>query len=134
MRETPFELVASHHVLAFHIGVAGNLFGGTMLSWVDEAAALYADRVALNTFVTYELDKVRFLRPCRTADVVDLFARVVGMRGSGLEIEVKAVRVNREENSRELVLSTRAVMVAVDPQGKKAPLRLHPDYEALLGS
>lgn len=118
-----FELIASHHVLAFHLGVAGNLFGGTLLSWIDEAAVLCADRVALNTFVTFEMDKVRFLRPCKLAEVVEISARVSGRRTSSLEIELKAEHVNRSEGTRELVLTTRAVMVAVDAEGRKTPLR-----------
>lgn len=52
MSEVPFELVTSHHVLALNIGVSGNLFGGILLCWVDEGAALYASRLALNVFVT----------------------------------------------------------------------------------
>lgn len=123
MADTPFQLIASHHVLAFHLGVAGNLFGGTMLSWIDEAAVLLADRVALNTFVTYEMDKVRFLRPCKLADVVEISARLAGHRTSSLEIELKAERVNRREGTRDLVLTTRVVMVAVDAAGAKAPLK-----------
>lgn len=127
MPEAAFDHVTSHHVLALNIGVAGNLFGGTMLSWVDEAAALYASGVALNTFVTYEMDKVRFLRPCRTADIVDLFARVAEIRTSSLVIELKVERVNREAGTRDLVLTTRVVMVAVDASGRKTPLTWHPD-------
>ena len=58
------------------------------LCWVDEAAALYADRVARNTFVTFEMEKVRFLHPCRTGDVVDIGARLVQVRRCGLELEL----------------------------------------------
>ena len=131
MSEAPFELVTSHHVLTFNLGVSGNLFGGTMLAWVDEAAVLYANRVALNTFVTYELEKVRFLLPCKTSDIVELCARISRVSRSGLELELRAERVDRLEGDRDLVLTTRVVLVAIDPEGKKTSLRLQPAYEHL---
>jgi acyl-CoA thioesterase YciA len=131
MKDADFELVTSHHVLTFHLGVSGNLFGGMLLAWVDEAAVLYGNRVALNTFVTYELEKVRFLLPCKTADVVELWARVTRLSRSGLELELKAERVDRVEGDRDLVLTTKVVLVAVDHEGRKTPLRLHPAYEGL---
>jgi acyl-CoA thioesterase YciA len=122
MTEIPFELVATHHVLTLHLGVAGNLFGGVMLAWVDEAAALYAHKVADNRFVTFELDKVRFLRPCQVGDIVEIAARIANRSRSGLEVEVKAERLVRGDG-RETVLTTRVVMVAVDEAGKKTELR-----------
>ncbi|HJU82857.1 MAG TPA: acyl-CoA thioesterase [Holophagaceae bacterium] len=122
--ESTFELVATHHVLTLHLGVAGNLFGGMLLAWVDEAAALYASKVADNRFVTYELDKVRFLRPCQMGDIVEIAARMVNRSRSGLEVEVKADRLVRGGESRETVLTTRAVLVAVDEGGRKTELRM----------
>jgi acyl-CoA thioesterase YciA len=131
MTEQPFELVTSHHVLTQNLGVSGNLFGGTLLAWVDEAAVLYANRVALNTFVTYELERVRFLRPCKTADAVELLARVTRFSRSGLELEMKVERLDRDEGDRDLVLTTKVVLVAVDAEGRKTALRLQTGYEGL---
>ncbi len=122
MDEIRFDLVATHHVLTLHLGVAGTLFGGTLLAWVDEAAALYATRAADNRFVTFELERVRFLLPCFMGDVVDVCARPIKATTSGLELEVKAARL-RSDGGEEVVLSTRAVMVAVGTDGKKTPIR-----------
>ncbi len=124
LQAEPFEHIASHHVLAMNIGVSGNLFGGTMLCWVDEAAALFADRVARNTFVTYEMEKVRFLRPCHTGDIVDIAARLFQVRRCGLDLELKAERLNRSEGTRELVLTTRVVMVAIGADGGKTDVNM----------
>ena len=122
--ETPFEPIATHHVLTLHLGVAGYLFGGVMLAWVDEAAALFACKAADNRFVTYELDKVRFLRPCQVGDIVEIAARMSNRGRSGMEVEVRADRLVRGGDSRETVLTTKAVMVAVDEMGKKTELRM----------
>ena len=127
MSESPFDLVATHHVLTLHLGVAGTLFGGMLLAWVDEAAALYATKAADNRFVTYELERVRFLLPCFVGDVVEVRARPLKASRSGLQIELEVTRLMKD-GSEETVLSTRAVMVAVDGEGKKTAIAFRPGW------
>jgi len=121
MSEPSFDLVATHHVLTMHLGVAGTLFGGMLLAWVDEAAALYANKAADNRFVTFELEKVRFLLPCVVGDIVEVGARPLKASRSGLQLELRVARLGKDD-AKETVLSTRAVMVAVDGEGKKVPV------------
>ncbi|MBS1766911.1 MAG: acyl-CoA thioesterase [Acidobacteria bacterium] len=129
MPETAFDLVATHHVLTLHLGVAGTLFGGTLLAWVDEAAALYASKAADNRFVTFELERVRFLMPCFMGDVVEVRARPLKASRSGLQLELEVARL-KKTGGEETVLSTRAVMVAVDEEGKKMPVAFRAGWEA----
>jgi len=121
MSEPSFDLVATHHVLTMHLGVAGTLFGGMLLAWVDEAAALYANKAADNRFVTFELEKVRFLLPCMVGDIVEVGARPLKASRSGLQLELRVARLGKDD-VKETVLSTRAVMVAVDGEGRKMPV------------
>ena len=129
MPESRFDLVATHHVLTLHLGVAGTLFGGMLLAWVDEAAALYASKAADNRFVTYELERVRFLLPCFVGDVVEVRARPLKASRSGLQLELEVARL-KKSGGEETVLSTRAVMVAVDENGKKTPILFRAGWEA----
>jgi acyl-coenzyme A thioesterase PaaI-like protein len=92
MSEPTFDLVSTHHVLALNIGVAGTLFGGMLLAWVDEAAALYASKAADNRFVTFELERVRFLLPCAVGDIVEVGARPLKASRSGLQLELRERR------------------------------------------
>ena len=132
MHDSPFDLVATHHVLTLHLGVAGTLFGGMLLAWVDEAAALYACKAADNRFVTYELEKVRFLLPCGVGDIVEVGARPMRASRSGLQLELCVSRLGRDD-ARETVLSTTAVMVAVDAEGKKMPVAFKAGWAARFG-
>ena len=128
MSEPSFDLVATHHVLTMHLGVAGTLFGGMLLAWVDEAAALYANKAADNRFVTFELEKVRFLLPCVVGDIVEVGARPLKASRSGLQLELRVARLGKDD-AKETVLSTRAVMVAVDGEGKKVPVAFKAGWE-----
>ena len=40
------QLVSTHYVMANQVGYHGNLFGGIMLSWIDEAGAALACQIA----------------------------------------------------------------------------------------
>ena len=40
------ELISTHFIKTQDIGYHGNLFGGVMLAWLDEAAAAFAAQVA----------------------------------------------------------------------------------------
>ena len=53
------------------IGVHNNLFGGTMLSWVDEAAvAMAAQYCYTPLMVTLKMDEVIFLAPVKVNNIV----------------------------------------------------------------
>ena len=40
------ELISTHFVKTQDVGYHGNLFGGVMLAWLDEAAAAFAAQAA----------------------------------------------------------------------------------------
>ena len=103
-----------------------------MLSFLDEAAALYADRVAKNTFVTYKISEVCFLKPCKVGDTINFYARPIGATTSGLELEMRVDRVDHVLEVSSPVLTTKVVMVAVDGAGSKAPLRATTKYVDIL--
>ena len=39
------ELISTHFIKAANVGYHGNLFGGTMLAWLDEAGVSFAAQV-----------------------------------------------------------------------------------------
>ena len=46
------------------IGVHGNLFGGTMMSWIDEAGAAYASQICdTPRMVTVKISELLFKKP-----------------------------------------------------------------------
>ena len=63
-------------VLPQHSNVLGTAFGGTVLAWMDVAAAIAAQRHCGRVAVTAAMDDVTFLGPIRLGDVVVISARV----------------------------------------------------------
>ena len=57
--------IASTIVRASDIGLNDNLFGGTLLRWLDEYGALFTYKYLHHTFVTYKMDKTYFKNPAK---------------------------------------------------------------------
>ena len=57
------------------IGVGGNLFGGMMMAWMDEAAGIFAHQyTGVVRMVTLKYTELVFKYPVRTGDIVSFYA------------------------------------------------------------
>ena len=64
IKEISLELITTKVCMTKDIGVHGNLFGGAMLAWLDEAALAYTCQVADSTrMVTRSMSEVIFEKP-----------------------------------------------------------------------
>ncbi len=118
------------------IGLNGNLFGGTMLSWLDEAGAAFAGYLCRTpNMVTLKMDEVLFKKPVKISHHVRLYARVTHVGVSSLAITVEARRFDFAKELEEIVCSTRIVYVKIDAEGRAMPieerLRATMDRESL---
>lgn len=108
----------------------GTIFGGVILSFIDQAGFIEARRHGLHRWVTASLDRVDFRAPVHVGDVVSFLARTESTGTSSVKV---SIRVEAEKYiSGETVLVTEAhmTMVAVDGKGKSIPFRSPPTVEA----
>lgn len=86
-----FEVVTRHMVMERHLNPGGNLFGGAMLGWLDEAAALYVtEKTGCGSLVTVSLEDVTFKAPAGRGDHVHISCRIVRTGRSSITVEAKA--------------------------------------------
>jgi len=105
------------------IGLNGNLFGGTMLSWLDEAGAAFAGYLCrAPAMVTLKMEEVLFQRPVKISHHVRIYARVHKVGTTSLTIDVEARRFDFDRELEELVCSTRMVYVKIDAEGNTVPI------------
>lgn len=118
--------VATKICRASEIGYNGNLFGGAMLSWLDEAGAAFAGYLCRTpNMVTLKMDEVQFKRPVKISHHVRIYAKVHRVGTSSLTINVEARRFDFEKQLEEIVCSTRIVYVKIDEQGQAIPIDPH---------
>jgi len=105
----------------------GTLFGGTALSLMGKAAFIAASRHARQAVVMAASDRVDFHVPVKVGQLVELDARIVRVGRSSMTVEVDVIAETLLSGERQLAMTGRFEMVAVDAAGHPRPL----DAEAL---
>ena len=102
----------------------GTIFGGIILSYIDQAGAVAGYRLCAGRLVTVAMDKVEFHQPVFVGDLVSFYAEAIGVGRTSMTIRV-VVEAERRGPSREVVKVTQAevVYVQVDDKGKPIPIQ-----------
>lgn len=108
------------------LGVHNNLFGGTMLSWIDELAVAYTNEVCFTpNMVTLKLDEVLFREPVKENNLIKIYGDIVKFGNTTITIRVEARKFNVYTHQETLVCSTNVVFVRIDDEGKAIPIAKH---------
>jgi acyl-CoA thioesterase YciA len=113
------QLITTHICKTSDIGICNNLFGGTMLAWLDEAGAAFASSYCkTKNMVTLKISEVLFLSPVKVNTQVRLYGSVNKLGNTSITIDIEARNVDVRENTESLVCSTTMVFVKIDEEGK----------------
>jgi len=94
----------------------GTIFGGVILSQIDQAAAIEAHKYHKGAVVTVAMDEIEFKQPVFVGDVVSYYTRIhkLGRTSVTIDVYVYAQRQFAEDGDFLPVTQARVVMVAVD--------------------
>ncbi|MBL8978283.1 MAG: acyl-CoA thioesterase [Gemmatimonadetes bacterium] len=98
--------------------ILGDLFGGHLLSMVDQAAAVAAIRHAGGPAVTASFDKVDFRERIKLGALVTCSATVDYVGNSSMDVSVEVYSENVATGERRHTHTARVVFVAIDDTGK----------------
>lgn len=104
----------------------GTIFGGVILSLIDQAGFIEARKHGSHRWVTASMDRVDFKAAVLVGDVVNLYTwtQRTGTTSVTVCVEVEAERDTTGD--RRTVTSATLTMVAVDAQGKPIPFASPP--------
>ena len=99
----------------------GTVFGGVILSYIDQAGFVEARRHGAHRWVTAAMDHVDFARPVHVGDTVTFYTSTVrtGTKSVTVRVDVEAERYATQEA--EAVTTATLTMVSVDADGKAIP-------------
>ncbi len=118
------ELISTHICKTQNIGFHGNLFGGIMLSWLDEAGAAFAAQVSGSPrMVTKSISEVVFQKPVRPGQIIKIYGDVLKIGTSSLTIRLEARRHSVYNGSQRKVCSIDTVFVRIDGDGEPVPIK-----------
>lgn len=120
-------------VLPQHANVHGTVLGGTVMHWIDLAAALVANRHSRRPVVTASMDEMAFLAPIKIGQVALLHARLTLVDRSSMEIRVDVESEDVLTGERRKTSTAFVTFVALDPETRRPtpvpPLVLETDAE-----
>jgi acyl-CoA thioesterase YciA len=111
-------LVTKKIVMARDIGIHGNMFGGTLMAWIDEAAAAFATEYCHTpNMVTVHVDEFTFRKPLKAGQHIRIYADVAALGNTSITLKVKAFKYNLYSGEETLVCSTSITFVRIDDDG-----------------
>lgn len=95
------------------------LFGGRLLAWIDEEAALYSIiQLGNPRVVTKHMSEINFMASAKQGDIIELGLDVVKFGNTSLNLRCEA----RNKMTRETILTIDSItMVNLDKSGKPIP-------------
>ena len=112
-------VVTRDMVMPYHTNPIGSLFGGVLMSWIDIAAVMAAQKHAGTSVVTASVDQINFRAPLHAGDHAVIEAIVTYAGNTSLEVLVEVEREDITTNERVHVATAYLTFVAVDADGKK---------------
>lgn len=100
----------------------GKVHGGTVMDWIDEAAYVCSARYCGRDTVAVFSGGVRFIKPLRIGDVVEVEARLVYTGNKGMHVAVQVRSGSPRSRDMELTTTCLTVMVARDNEGSAVPV------------
>ena len=104
----------------------GSIFGGVILSYIDQAGYIEARKHGTHRWVTASIERVDFKSPVQMGDVVSFLTttEATGTSSVKVRIRVEAERFTNGEIAH--VTEARLTMVAVDGNCRPIPFRSPP--------
>ena len=100
----------------------GTLFGGHALSLMDRLAFIVASRHTRMPVVTACSEKVEFLSAVKQGELIELVGTVTNQGRTSLRVMIEMHREDLLTGDRSLCTTGEFVMVAVDADGRPAPI------------
>ena len=120
------ELITTYICKKGDIGVHDNMFGGTILSLIDDAAASYASQICdTQKMVTLKIDELVFKKPVKVGSILKIYGQVLNFGNTSVTITIDVRKHSVYTGQQETVTHTKMVFVRIDDDGKPRPIHQH---------
>jgi acyl-CoA thioesterase YciA len=100
----------------------GDIFGGWVLSRMDQAGGIAAVERAQGRVVTIALDAMTFIRPVRVGDVLEVYTEVESVGRTSMKIHIEAWAQRFQTHRRDKVTDATFTFVHVGDDGRPRPI------------
>jgi acyl-CoA thioesterase YciA len=112
------ELITTYICKQGDIGVHNNMFGGIILSIIDDAAASYASQVCdTQRVVTLKIDELVFLVPVKSGNILKIYGEVKEFGTTSVTLYIEMRKHNVYTGNQTVVTHTNIKFVRIDDEG-----------------
>jgi acyl-CoA thioesterase YciA len=117
------ELITTHICKTFEIGIHNNMFGGTLVSIIDDAGASYASQICdTPRMVTIKIDEFIFKKPVRVGNLIKVYGEVREFGKTSVTLYLEVRRHNVYTGDQDVVTQTNIKFVRIDEEGNAIPI------------
>jgi acyl-CoA thioesterase YciA len=112
------ELISTYICKTGDIGVHSNMFGGHIMSLIDDAAAAYACQICDTLrVVTIKIDELVFKKPIKVGNIVKIYGEVKEFGNTSVTLYIEVRKHNVYTGKQEVVTHTNIKFVRIDDEG-----------------
>ena len=105
------------------IGIHGNLFGGILMAWIDEAAASFATEYCFTpNLVTLRVGEMIFKKPVKAGNHLRIYGAVKKLGNTSITLEIDVNKYNLYSGEETTVCTTSITFVRIDDDGTPTPI------------
>lgn len=117
------ELVTTYLCKTSDIGVHSNVFGGRLISIIDESSAAYAAQICdTPRMVTIKISELLFEKPIKVNNIIKVYAKVLKFGNTSITLYVEVRKHNVYTGHQEIAMKTEIKFVRIDDEGKPIPI------------
>jgi acyl-CoA thioesterase YciA len=100
----------------------GDIFGGWVMSRMDQAGGIAGVERARGRVVTVSIDAMTFIQPMRVGDVLEVYTEVRSIGRTSMKIHIEAWAMRFRSHRRDKVTDANFTFVAIDDEGRPRPI------------
>lgn len=100
----------------------GDIFGGWVLSQMDQAGGIAAVERAQGRVVTIAVDAMTFIRPVKVGDVLCVYTYIESVGRTSMKLHIEAWAQRFRSHVTEKVTDAVFTFVAIDDEGRPRPV------------
>jgi acyl-CoA hydrolase len=112
----------SHIVMSKDLNSYGTLFGGKLISWMDELALILSVKHTGMECVTTSFNNIKLKKSVFIHDVLEITAEIKEIKKCSLYIDINVHRIKKNDNP-EYIAGGNVVFVALDENKKLAKIK-----------
>lgn len=117
------KLINKKICMGMDIGVHGNMFGGRLMAWIDEAAAAFANEYCQTpNMITLRVGELIFKRPIKVGNHIRLYGETVNLGNSSITLDIEVRKYNLYDGQETVVCTTTVTFVRIDEDGRPVPI------------